>query len=395
MRIPITILLVLFGWFSSIAQPGPYTVIRAGSNVTVTTNTMGRDYTIASSGGGGSQTPWTSDINGNGKSLTNVLNLSVTGTENVNALNPTNIVGPYDATVGAFVGTNGSGASGFSRNGNVLTNIAGTNIQLSAGTAITLTTNSDGSVTVASTATGGAPDISTFVQTVAIFEDFVGKYQAGSAYPAGPLELVGFGTTGFSTAVNGISNAPGIYELSPGNSAGNFFLLNSEGNAGLHPFNMRGVWTNEYRFRLQNTNNPGIGSGSTGSNHMYFLGFGNLFNSSLPTDGVYLQYDTNNTQFAYVSSVGSTRVTNLSGVTPTAGQFYKFRVVFTALTASTTTNAVCTIDGANSQTFTSTQVPASKSLSINAMTLNPGGDQVGGNLDLDYIYLGYKLEVTR
>jgi hypothetical protein len=78
----------------------------AGSNITITTNANNRSFTIASSGGGGgSQTPWTSDINAAQFSLTNAGTVSGT-----NLVASSNIIA---SGLGRFVG-NGIGVTNIS-----------------------------------------------------------------------------------------------------------------------------------------------------------------------------------------------------------------------------------------------------------------------------------------
>ncbi len=55
-----------------------YKRLVAGSNVTISTSTPGQIVISSTGGGAGSQTPWTSDINGGGFSLSNVLGVSAT-----------------------------------------------------------------------------------------------------------------------------------------------------------------------------------------------------------------------------------------------------------------------------------------------------------------------------
>lgn len=275
------------------------------------------------------------------------------------------------------------------------TNLPGTQVNIVWGSGTTASTNS-GQVTV--TAAGGAPDISTFVQTVALFDDFIGGVFSGIV-PMGPLELRQTASGGSTSALGGSSVAPGIMTLNPGNAgAGQFCLISSGGASALYPYNLTGVFTNEYRFYIPNTNNPGV----VGSNHMYLLGFGDMFNATLPNNGVYFQYDTNNTNPQFVTSVAGSRFTNDTAIVlgPLTNTWIKFRIVFTASPSLSATNIVLSsvtngVAGKSVTINTAAQIPSGKQVGLNVMSMVPGTDTSGGVLGVDYIYLGYKLEAAR
>lgn len=239
---------------------------------------------------------------------------------------------------------------------------------------------------------GGAPDISTFVQTFVGFEDFLNANGAiASGKPSGVLGLQ-YSTIGAGGTLNkgGDTNAPGIFEIGTSTTPNTGVqVYNGSGTAGNNPFLIRGVWTNEWRFRLGYTNNPG----TVDQNYQFYIGLGDTIGSAQPNSGVYLMSTSNDTHFAYVAATGNTYTTNLTTLVANTNVWYKFRVVMTA-TASLT-NAVCTIDGSQSHTFPNTStLPANNKVGLIA-TLNKVDGGTATVVDLDYCYLGYKLETSR
>jgi len=231
-----------------------------------------------------------------------------------------------------------------------------------------------------------SPDISAFVQTWVGFDDFLGMYSA-TAQPGCGIFLFRQSVSGGGdrAAAVGTTNAPGIWETQLGGVPSASVMNNY---AGVEPYLLRGIWTNEWRFRVTQVN-----QGTPNQNYNLYIGFGNTTDGSTPTTGAYFQYDTNATTIKYVTALSSTRTTNDSTVTPSANTWYKARLVATF--NASTTNVTFTIDGAHSVTdSTVASCPSSSGvhLIVSGKKIDGGGNSF---IDTDYCYMGYTLEVSR
>lgn len=232
-------------------------------------------------------------------------------------------------------------------------------------------------------------DLSAYMYYGAYFDDFIGRPPNGNGVQGGVLGLSSANSVGTITMGGASSNTPaGTWHMTDGTTANNFTIIyGGNSSASLNQMFMRGVWTNEWRFKIGRTNNPAV------DNNFYFtIGCSDYAQGVPPVDGIYLQYQTNDTHLQYVVSNSSTRTTNTTSLIPVVGTWYKFRWVCTA--TSSLTNCVCTINGANSYTFVNTDnIPQANPISPNVQITKIDGASSTA-IDLDYLYVGYALEAT-
>jgi hypothetical protein len=402
--------------------------IDAGSNVTLSTNTVAgvKRLTIAASGGGGGGT----GINTNSGSGTNnsfvgmlssnstfagsYLYTNVTATANIDWAFLSQALSLNSNTTFTCSNTNLSSevqvqvANTASSNititlpSNVILTALQSNapIVLSANTTnflyfmrdannkLWLTVNGPSSAT-----TGGGGAGLTFDNirsgNFIIFDDFQESAGSGSA-TWGPFHFIrNNGGTGAIVDQGGTTNAPGILRMKTGTTAGSWVAFYNYSSAGTAPYLIRGTWTNEIRFRLNALQNPGTAT------YRFACGFGNSTSSAESTEAMQLRYDTNDTHLVYISASGggTLKTTNATSLTPVAATWYKFREVVN-VTASLT-NVTFTIEDANSVTYAaSNSIPSGAVVGLHHQLFSLSGT-TDLSVDVDYVALAPFLPVSR
>lgn len=185
----------------------------------------------------------------------------------------------------------------------------------------------------------------------------------------------------------GETNAPGIMRFFSGTAAGTSYIVaNNFSSSANAPYNIRGVWTNEVRFRFNATQASGT------QEYKGILGLGTSNAGTTPADGVYLQNSITNANFVYMTVSNNVATATSSGLTADTS-WHKFRSVTTITAGTPNGSTVFTIDGANSQTVATT-VPVGRVVGLQLSMLKTVG-ATQNSVDIDYIYLGYGLEAAR
>lgn len=242
-------------------------------------------------------------------------------------------------------------------------------------------------VGVSSTASGGggAPYITTLRQQNTLFDDLA-QYDGHSAVPSGQFGLI-WEANGTWFTEPGDTNAPGIVRGTSGGTVGNYAALYNVRTGGSGPYALfGGSWTNEWRFQISGTNN-------TTDNTLYVWGFGDQTTAE-PQNGIYCRYDSNSAFFVFIAAANGNRTTNITVTIPAPATWYRFRTE--SVIDATGTNVNCYLNETNTFNFTTAHnVPgANRTTGIQNLCKKITGTLTSTN-KIDYIYLSYKLNVSR